>query len=229
MSALTDGAAVIVAGNPDAAADKLEKLAAHSFERVRREVARNPNTPGRVLENLIYDVDKFVAEYAANHPSLPYDVALRITDWIDRPELRHSLASNPGLHPDIARILTWDVSELVREVAAANSCVPVSLLSEFADSEDIYTCLGVAKNPNSDFAVLVKLIHHDFTVAFPHAKSRFSSMTDEELAAYFNPARNKIRDLSDRQFQNGLVDAGYSQFVGLPRDWVMRVLCSGVK
>lgn len=178
---------------------------------VRLKVAQHPSTPPHVIAVLAFDAEdygsKIIAHYAVQHPALPHSVAVQLAAS-EKSEVRIALAMNPALSLDLVEQLLEDEYPSVRGHAAANPVVPVNRLQELADSTDLSTRRGVAQNKSAPFDVLVKLINDCY---------------------HPNYAWNSLIWLSDEAFQSGLEENGLEDWVGLPRDWVLKTLMGEVK
>lgn len=207
MRAVSDSSAFVLARDPLTSSDVLEELSEHSGDHIRRLVAANPSTPGHTLKYLLEDEDTMVIHTVLRHPSLPYEVFGRVLREGYRSD-KCALVQNPNLPLKVLEALLIDAEGIVRETAADCVRLPVNRLLELAESDDIHTRLGVVTNMASTFSVLVKLLKDDFP-------------------SVSVPAGNRIWTVTDAEFERGLIEAGLAQFIGLPREWVMRVLGSG--
>lgn len=175
---------------------------------VRLKVACHPSTPAHVIAVLAFDAgdygSKVIAHHALKHPALPHSVAVELVAS-EKSEVRAALAENPALSLELLERLLADEDSLVRNNAAANPGLPVKRLLELTESGDHATRSGVAANRSAAFDVLIRLLNDKFLS---------------------NRARNRLVRLSDEAFHAGLTETGLSHFIGLPRDWVLKALCS---
>ncbi len=146
------GTQYAVAGNSNAPADLLEKLAVNIERRepnFRYPIANNPNTPAAVLKKLAED-DRlgledsafiFVRAIVARNPNTPAD-------------------SLEKLARDTRFAWLWRRKWWIKEFVAANQNTPASVLKTLAEDEDSWIRATVAENPNTPLSVLEKLIEN---------------------------------------------------------------------
>jgi 3-methyladenine DNA glycosylase AlkC len=123
---------------------------------VRNSVARNLNTPDRVLEKLSSQSHQSIRESVASNAKTPAHVLERLAS--DKDEwVRNSVAENPHTPANILENLGTKKNRFVRSSVANNPNTPVSVLENLALDEDEYVRAGVAGNPNTPAAVVEKL------------------------------------------------------------------------
>jgi len=108
----------LLAGNPSAHAEMLEKLSKSSDSRVRARVAEHPMTPIRVLLALVSDRS---------------------------PEVRESVSYNPAVTSVLLHQLANDSSEDVRYAIAENLAIPHAILTKLANDENPYVAQRALK------------------------------------------------------------------------------------
>jgi hypothetical protein len=107
----------------------LQQLAEHEDIVIRYCIAKYPNTPIYLLEQLAKD-DTYVRKHVALNPSTPI-----------------------YLLEELAR----DVDTLIRQSVARNSNAPIYVLENLADDEDLHVRSGVAKNHKAPAYILERL------------------------------------------------------------------------
>lgn len=103
-----------MAGNERTPPDVLSELARHKKSQVRYDVAKNPSTPGPVLEQL-YAEDQNRYALAVN-PSVPEAMLRRLAENADH-LVRFNLASNLSVPRDLLERLMADPNEMVATAA----------------------------------------------------------------------------------------------------------------
>jgi hypothetical protein len=123
----------LVAANPGASLQVLEKLARHEDMEVRLGVAENPNTPLELLLELRTPGHYSVINTAlARHPNLPPELLQEM--YLQRESLLSSFAKNPHTPPDILRAIARDGEDLDRIWLAGNPNLPEDVAQQLARS-----------------------------------------------------------------------------------------------
>jgi hypothetical protein len=159
----------------------LEHLAKDNDKVVRKEVARNTNTPKSVLSYLTNDVDVEVVSMLCRNTNTPTEsiavlfnlnsVYLHnqlatylvipnylLTSFIHHAvdEVRASTAKHQKLTLEQQTTLAQDVSKRVRQGLAANETCSIIALNILAEDSDHYVCAEVVKNKNVTNELLIK-------------------------------------------------------------------------
>lgn len=118
-----------------------------------------------------------------------------------------SVATSRFLTPECVEFLLAEDNESGGPVyhAVSNSLVSAERLREFVAVTGEEHAFDVLRNPNVPLDVL----------------ARFGSSEDSRLR---NQALGWVDAFTDEEFEAGLTDLGLREFVGLPRDWVLKVL-----
>ena len=98
----------------------LTELSKDKYWKVRREVAENPATPAKILEQLSEDEDE-VRSAVAGNPRTPPAVLTELSKdkyW----KVRFEVAVNPATPAEVLTKLSKDKDEKVRCNVAVNSC-----------------------------------------------------------------------------------------------------------
>ena len=120
----------------------------NSYWCVRRNAARNPNTPADVLTELAKDSYWCVRRNAAGNPNTPVDVLTELAKDNDCDDRRNA-AGNPNTPADVLTELAKDSDWCVRRNAAGNPNTPVDVLTELAKDSDCDVRRNAAGNPNT--------------------------------------------------------------------------------
>lgn len=118
---------------------------------------------------------------------------------------RHQAAFDKRLPRELLDKLLSDLNGSVREMAAQNAQLTETDLFELAARQDGNIRRGIVQNRNASVAAMIR------------CWGGSSWYVKEELEGYLQTVR-------EDKFKQGLVDAGYPELVGLPRDWVLKVL-----
>lgn len=157
---------------------------------------------GTLYESAEYE-EFLQAMKVSKNPDTPSDVLAGLSTH-QSPTIRRDVAKNPNTPVEIIKTLLFDDDVWVNSSALRHPGLP---LEEFVDSDDLRIRTGVAVHPSATLDLLVRLARDELdTVA---------------LAAQF-----QLDSLDDELFRASLVKYGFSELVGLPRAWVMKVLCS---
>jgi energy-coupling factor transporter ATP-binding protein EcfA2 len=97
----------------DSTDDEIEQFAQLGIGRIRIAVARNPNTPAMVLEELAKDKEDFVRIATVGNPNVPADVLQRIAMEGSKYE-RSGVAGNPSATAIMLRYLAKDIENVVQ-------------------------------------------------------------------------------------------------------------------
>lgn len=126
-------------------------------EEIKREVARNIDTPAATLMRLTEDMDPYVRKDVAENRSAPYSALKclsRDPDYMVRETVATSLHTP---EPILLKMASSDKSLDLRYTALRNQCISESKLTELATSSDWRTREAVAMNMNTPIDVLVQL------------------------------------------------------------------------
>ena len=135
----------------------LEELADDENKSVRKEVAKNPNTPVDILTKLAEDKDAIVRCGVAENPSISAEVLVKLAED-ENESVRYGIAENPRTPVDILTKLAEDKDWDVRYAVVENSKTPAEVLMKLADDEDDGVRKAVANHPNTPVEALRKLI-----------------------------------------------------------------------
>ena len=134
-----------LAKNPNTPIDILEQLSNGRLTydyRIRRGVAENPSTPVTILQNLIRGSDYDVSRAVAKNPNVTPDILRRIASFV-----------TPAHNKDSYFMMLCAVAE--------NDKTPTDVLTKLSHSEDAYVRAHVAKNPNTPLETLRELTSDD--------------------------------------------------------------------
>ena len=112
----------------DISEDDLRELAKDKSWKIRKRVAKNPNTPVKVLRKLAKDETWIIRGTIAISPNTPVDLLRELTKDKD-PGVRAYIAYNPNTPKEVLQILKEDSHDIVRwEVAQnPNTSIPILL------------------------------------------------------------------------------------------------------
>ncbi len=134
----------------------LEKLALSSWKKIRRNVARNPNTPAFVLEKLASDRHLEVRQAVARNPNTPEHV---LTELVRYSDLRLCIVKNPNTPALVLEKLSefHRYCTLVLEHPNTTKNVRLKILKILADSFVRKERLRAAQHPETPIDILEKL------------------------------------------------------------------------
>ena len=163
--------------------EKLIELANSYNETVRQYVAKNPNTPHRVLMQLANDRKKNIREKIARNSNTPQYILKKLAN--DRNEdvragvasnsnieiyllnklaldkddyVRNHVARNKKTSPEIIERLCFDENIQVRYLAIKSQKLAISILKQLAQDKDDLIRVSVAENINTSLDLLNELI-----------------------------------------------------------------------
>lgn len=219
-----------VAANNATPGKVLDFLSNDVFRNIVHAVARNENTPVLTLRKLIYSKELIVRLLIMEHPNFPPEylvtlakdqedvvrskVACASTASVNilrklskdkNPQVVVDAINNPNFPEDTLKELVDSSDPFVREAVAANINVTSELVESLANDEHVKVRVAVAYSPKTSVETLFKMLH------------------DEEPEVK-NTAKFMLSYVSDKGFETALINNGYSQYVGLPRDWVLKAL-----
>ena len=149
----------------------------------RLEVAKNPNTPAKVLELLAADADRHVRWAVAENPNTPA-TSLELLADDEFLYARKAVAENPNTPAKVLELLAADSNYGIRSAVAENLSTPAKLLELLADDDDYYVRASVAANRNTPAKILEILANdsEDY-VRWSVAANRNTPATSLELLA----------------------------------------------
>jgi hypothetical protein len=126
-------------------------------------VARNPNTPPRLLRAMANNLKWFAKEGGISNPSLPADLILALSTHPDH-SIRCSVAHNPSAPADMVARFAFDQDLGIAVAAAANRKLPEAALPVLAKHRNWDVRNAVARNLATPPGVLAALTHdrHDY-------------------------------------------------------------------
>jgi hypothetical protein len=150
-----------LAVNPSTHPEILKKLlladvTAKLKDDIREAVAKNPNTPQKILVKLANDDDPWIREAVAKNPSLPTEVLLKLANDSDE-DVKTEIAHNPNTPPEALVKLANDDEYSVRAGVAKNPNTPPEALIKLADGPEIKIKLIVVKRSDTPPEALIKL------------------------------------------------------------------------
>lgn len=201
---------VYIATRPDLPYRFYQQLSRSYKQPIRENVAKNKATPVRILEELSADWNDLVRLYVASNPSTPSTLVEKL--WED-PTLGMGVLSNPNL-PDsilkaVATVLPEDRDSKLALVK--NKRVTQKILDRLLEEnrndqpEDAYLTRLIISHRNVSFTALVYGASH-------------SNYTVQELTL------KKLKKMSINRFNRETKKLLGDEFVGLPRDWVLKLI-----
>lgn len=145
-----------VGANTSTSPETLRRLAddTSTGNQTRAMVASNPAAPRDILERSVRDTDDWVREHAAKNSNLTAEeYAALASDGSSR--VRRALASNPRAAD--ATALAADPDPFVRSAYAKNPALSAAMLERLAVDEFHAVRTAVARNPNTPESVLQRL------------------------------------------------------------------------
>lgn len=137
--------------------------------------------------------------------SMPFDEFMELAHC---PEdyIREAIAENYYTPSEILEILARDKHARVRESVAAHPKTPLDLLPVLLKDEDGDVRMACLENYDITLSMIVKML------------------TVETDAGVRWEAVERMRDFPKESLRSALVDAGLSDMVDLPYEWVMKVM-----
>ena len=117
------------------------------YNRIRRIIATNPNTPPSVLDYLARNGNKDTQVRVAENPRTPVS-ALEHLARSDSATVRSAVAENENVSPDILTILGADDDDDVRYQLAENPHLPEELLVALTEDQNPYVADRAEKTLN---------------------------------------------------------------------------------
>ena len=149
----------LIAEHPNTPSWVLDKMSADErYKRSHYQIARHPNTTLIVLRELCNHNNQSINTYhgysLVRNPNTPSDILLDIIskyDWGVRIDLAKF---NNKIPDDILKILIDDKRLYVQSALATNSCLPISVIERFAESEIDIIREGISKNTKTPDYIL---------------------------------------------------------------------------
>lgn len=158
---LKEAIQVLLAARLAAACNDLPSVAEHSatgwgcrkrtdlldeaeFERVRMQIASNPNTPPAVLEYLAKSATPRVLERIAENSRTPIELLEKLARS-PLSNVRAAVADNSNTPEEILEVLVRDTDTDVRYRMAENPCMPVGMLAKLVLDENPYISARAAQ------------------------------------------------------------------------------------
>lgn len=171
-------------------------------------IAAHPNTPSQTLKELSVHPSYQVRSNVAGNPSTPLQsLMMLMEDRIASTKLsaKRTMASRPDAPLWVLDSLTVDDNSVVADRASSNPALDADRLDVLAHSDRHFTRFGASKNPSTSFSTLLFLLHDE--------------AYEISITAY-----RRLESLESEQFNSCLLEAGLTDLVGLPRDWVLKSL-----
>lgn len=119
--------------------------------------------------------------------------------------VRSAVAGNLSTPVETLAALMQDETQVVRYGVAKNPTIGVEVVRNLASSSDDSTRLGLAQNSISDVGVLTVLLK------------------DENIEVR-TQALIGLGEMDDNEFTEGLLEAGFTDLVHMPRRWALKAL-----
>ncbi|MBD2195963.1 MULTISPECIES: variant leucine-rich repeat-containing protein [Calothrix] len=149
---------------------ELEEIAQSEQSNVRLIAAKHPNTPARILEQLLEFGNRSIFYELASNPNTPVHVLEKLLQQPDLYELGRRIAGNPNLPLELLEEMAdSDRHNAVHAAIASNPRTPVYILEKLASNQRLnsYVHQAIAYNPNTPVSLLEKLARDrgdDYTV-----------------------------------------------------------------
>lgn len=219
-----------IAANGATPGEVLDYLSNDVFPRIVQAVARNLNTPILTLRKLLYSKEVVVRMLIMENPNFPPEYLATLAK--DREDVvRSKVASASTVSANILRNLSRDHNAqvavnalrnskfpadglpeaagssepVIREAVVAAGSITPELVASLANDEDIKVRLAVACSPKTPVDTLFKMLNDNESEVKETVKFMLSY-------------------ISEKGFEAGLINNGYTQYLGLPRDWVIKAL-----
>jgi hypothetical protein len=199
----------VAAGNPNAPASALEKLAADKGEYVRSVAAGNPNAPASLLEKLAADKDESVRKVATENPNFPNLILEKMAE-----------AQDDAFKITVEQINNWANTSGKLAQGTAN------YLSVIEQEREMGTFTGVGENPSKidGYIDWVNKTGRDIAWDFPDSLNDFLAALeqikwieseDESNISYDEMEFSSSRGINSTQFNvNGKEITKYDEFEG---------------
>jgi hypothetical protein len=174
--------------HPKMTADVFRRSIAHTNSWVRALLAKQPNCPTEVLDEL------FLVELFSNENSI--NVYL-------------SIAVNPNTSVATLERLVNSTNSEIRIAVASSPTTPLAFLEQLAEDRLARVRYKIAQNPNTPSQIRDRLQESDLLPAFPH---RFVSSSLKDLSRIYDP---KTDDLADILREYALSDNAFVRLVAL--------------
>jgi len=136
--------------------DILIELSKDENWEVRKNVAKNPNTPIEVLNELSKDKHDGVRSIVANQPKISIEVLNELCKDKDN-EVRRMVAGHPKISIEVLNELCKDKDNEVKSVVAKNPNTTTEILEKLSEEKCAYIIRNVVENPNTSKDALSKL------------------------------------------------------------------------
>ena len=136
--------------------DILIELSKDENWEVRKNVAKNPNTPIEVLNELSKDKHDGVRSIVANQPKISIEVLNELCKDKDN-EVRRMVAGHPKTSIEVLNELCKDKDNEVKSVVAKNPNTTTEILEKLSEEKCAYIIRNVVENPNTSKDALSKL------------------------------------------------------------------------
>jgi len=145
----------------------------------RYQQAGHPATSAAIFVNLSFDSDAAIRKRVASNRKTPKNILLRLASDPDQ-SVKISIATNLSAPEDVYLILARDSMQAVRSVVARFEYVPVVALEILAKDNDVDIRLEVARNLNTNQAILIRLTHDLNDAVRAIAEQALQRLKDEE-------------------------------------------------
>lgn len=176
------------------------------FEDMRYSLAGNLSAPRNVVHRMLRNEMSAIRSQAAKHPKLN---AVELSFLALDPDqfVRASVACNVNTPFTWVEVLVKDKFPLVRRAAVTNPIFDADKLREIWDSfqDDDGVKTGLIQNPNTPLDV-------------------FASLAKDEDFTIVSNALSAVENWSEDEWVRKLVEVDGGQWVGYPRNWVLKVL-----
>jgi hypothetical protein len=138
----------------------LERLVKHPKKNILALIAKHPQTPINIIEELAKEQDDKnyyqIRENVGLNPNTPIAI---IRQFAEHPawQIRGGVARNHSTPVELLEILAKDKDRFVRKGVAENSKSPIYLLEALAQDKDYHVRYCVKKNPNTPVAISTQI------------------------------------------------------------------------
>lgn len=144
-----------IARNPNTPVQLLEELAKQPY--LHEALSRNPNTPVRLLEEFAMH-PHLGASVCANH-NVPSKLLRQLANVPENVNLQMiaNIANNRNTPVDLLLRFVVSPNAFIREGLAGNSKAPASILEALVNDENVFVRIALAKNPSVPISILERL------------------------------------------------------------------------
>ncbi|HEY9607792.1 MAG TPA: hypothetical protein V6C93_00425, partial [Allocoleopsis sp.] len=182
-------------------------MARHDNWEIRLGVASNPNTPGKILEELARDSNLWIREEVARNLQIPKSLlkqlAKRADENCDDSEIWGELAElsfvrdrkvvpSTSTTQSNLEALAKDKNWEHRLDVAQNPNTPERILEQLAKDDELWVRLGVARNPKTPERILKKLVKNNYTLPRQKLTKNTQASTNYLAGKTYDLNRHKI-------------------------------------